>query len=50
MTSAPDEVEWLASRPGHFTPGKSAPGTQWMSPELVWKLWRTEKYFTPAGK
>jgi hypothetical protein len=22
--------EWAASRPGHFTPGEKAPGTQWI--------------------
>jgi hypothetical protein len=27
LTSALDEGEWSASRPGRFTPGNRAPGT-----------------------
>jgi hypothetical protein len=29
LTSALDGGEWLASRPGHFTPGEKAPDTHW---------------------
>jgi len=29
LTSALDEGEWLASRPGRFTPRKRCPGTHW---------------------
>jgi hypothetical protein len=30
LTSALAGGEWAASRPGLFTPGKSAPGTYWI--------------------
>jgi len=30
LTSALDGGEWSASRPGHFTPGETAPGTHWL--------------------
>jgi hypothetical protein len=30
LTSALAGGEWLASRPGHFTPGETAPGIQWV--------------------
>jgi hypothetical protein len=30
LTSALDGDEWLASRPGRFTPGERAPGTHWI--------------------
>jgi hypothetical protein len=30
LTSALVGGEWLASRPGHFTTGERAPGTQWI--------------------
>jgi hypothetical protein len=30
LTSTPAGGEWPASRPGHFTPGESAPGTHWI--------------------
>jgi hypothetical protein len=30
LTSALVGDEWSASRPGHFTPGKRAPGTHWI--------------------
>jgi hypothetical protein len=30
LTSALDGSEWSASRIGRFTPGKEAPGTQWL--------------------
>jgi len=30
LTSALHGGEWLVSRPGRFTPGESAPGTQWI--------------------
>jgi hypothetical protein len=30
LTSALDGGEWLASRPGSFTPGERAPGTHWI--------------------
>jgi hypothetical protein len=29
LTSELDGGEWTASRPGHFTLGKTAPGTHW---------------------
>jgi hypothetical protein len=38
LTSAVVGVEWLASLPGHFTPGERAPGTQWME---AWEGTRT---------
>jgi hypothetical protein len=30
LTSAIDGGEWSASRPGHFTPGETAPGTHFI--------------------
>jgi hypothetical protein len=30
LTSALDKDEWSASRPGHFTPGERALGTDWI--------------------
>jgi hypothetical protein len=30
LTSALAGGEWLASRPGRFTPGERAPGTHWI--------------------
>jgi hypothetical protein len=30
LTSALVGGEWLASRPGRFTPGERAPGTHWI--------------------
>jgi len=30
LTSALDEVEWLASHPGHFIPRERAPGIHWI--------------------
>jgi hypothetical protein len=30
LTSALDEGEWSASRPGRFTPRERAPGTHWI--------------------
>jgi hypothetical protein len=30
LTSALDEGEWSASRPGRFTTGEIAPGTHWI--------------------
>jgi hypothetical protein len=30
LTSALDGGEWLASRPGHFTPREKGPGIRWM--------------------
>jgi hypothetical protein len=30
LTSALAGGEWSASRPGSFTPGEKAPGTQWI--------------------
>jgi hypothetical protein len=30
LTSAPDEGEWSASRPGRFTPRERAPGIHWI--------------------
>jgi hypothetical protein len=30
LTLALDGGEWSASRPGHFTPRESAPGTHWI--------------------
>jgi hypothetical protein len=31
LTSAPDEVQWLASRPGRFTSRERTPGTYWIN-------------------
>jgi hypothetical protein len=48
LTSALDGGEWLASRPGRFTPKGRATGAVW-APEPVWTLWSREKCLTFTG-
>jgi hypothetical protein len=50
LTSALDEGEWSASRPGRFTPRERAPGTHgigWVGPRAV--LNAVEKIKVPNG-
>jgi hypothetical protein len=46
LTSALNEDEWPASRPGRFTPGETDPDTHGIGggvdPEPVWMTWRGE--------
>jgi hypothetical protein len=52
FTTALEEDEWLASRPGHFTPGEELPVPTGYeikcASEPVWMLWRAEKSLAPA--
>jgi len=38
LTSALDGGEWIASRPGRFTPRKKAPCTHWIGGWVVYEL------------
>jgi hypothetical protein len=53
LTSALDEGEWSASRPGRFTPRERAPGTHWiggwLGPRAVLDAVVKRKFPAPGG-
>jgi hypothetical protein len=53
LTSALDEGEWSASRPGRFIPRERAPDIlyveRYVGPRAVWTLWSKEKSFDLVG-
>jgi hypothetical protein len=53
LLSAPYGSEWSASRPGHITPGDTAPGVQltggWLGTQPVWAFGKEKIYFDPAA-
>jgi hypothetical protein len=53
LTSALRGGKWAASRPGHFTPGETAPGTHciggWVGPRVCLNITENRIFLASAG-